>query len=77
MIKATGNLEFIVLSINGSILKYEYWKNKKLISNYNFDIIEEKDSKLLFTTLMKHNEDIPLVISWEDLRFLRKVGIRI
>lgn len=77
MIKATGNLEFIVLSVNGNILSYEYYCNKELSAKYNFDILEDKDSKLLFTTLMKHNEDIPICISWADIRFLRKVGIRI
>lgn len=77
MIKATGNLEFIVLNIEGNILHYEYWNRRELKAKYNFDVLEDRDSRLLFTTLMKHNDDLPICISWRDLRFLRKIGIRI
>ena len=51
MIKATGNLEFIVLNVECNILHYEYWKSRRLIANYNFDILENKDSRLFFTTI--------------------------
>lgn len=69
--------EFITIEIVGEYLLLEQFKGTKSISKHNIDIINNNAQKELFCALMKHNEDLPIVISWKDLRFLRRIGIRV
>ena len=77
MIRKIGQVDFIMIEVFGCTLVLTEYSNMKEKSRRSLDLIGNEASKTLFTTLMKHNEDLPIVISWKDLRFLRKIGIRI
>lgn len=69
--------EFIIICVHGEILTIEQYRGSKLIYKHDLDLLESECQKDLFNVMMKHNEDIPLVISWKDLKFLRKIGLRV
>ena len=68
----------IELIIFGDTLKVYKIKNNKIMNEFSFNLIDY-DFKYsgLFTYLMKSWSDYKLLVSWNDLRFLRKIGIRI
>ena len=68
---------FLVITVHGEIITLEEYKGTKLVYKHDLDILESESSKTLFTTIMKHDEDIPLIITYKDLCFLRKIGIRV
>lgn len=68
--------DFIVIECIGELLLITQYKGTKVVMKHTLDLIET-DQRTLFNVLMKHNEDLPLVISWKDLRFLRQIGLRV
>lgn len=69
--------EFIVINVHGEIVSLEQFRGRKLVMKHDLDLLDKSCERQLFNALMKHNQDIPLVISWKDLRFLRKIGVRV
>lgn len=69
--------EFIVINVHGEIVSLEQFRGRKLVMKHDLDLLDKSCERQLFNVLMKHNQDIPLVISWKDLRFLRKIGVRV
>lgn len=69
--------EFIVINVHGEIVSLEQYRGYKLVMKHDLDLLDKSCERQLFNALMKHNQDIPLVISWKDLRFLRKIGVRV
>lgn len=68
--------DFLVIECVGELLLLTQYRGSKVVMKHTLDLIET-DQRTLFNVLMKHNEDLPIIISWKDLRFLRKIGLRV
>ena len=68
--------DFVVIECVGELLLITQYRGTKVVMKHTLDLIET-DQRTLFNALMKHNQDIPLVITWKDLRFLRQIGLRV
>ena len=68
---------YIEIQVVGESLKVCKLKNKKIINYFTFDLIDYNFESDFFNALLKHWSDYKLIITWDDLRFLRKIGVRI
>lgn len=70
--------EYIFIDLTPTELYFIHVKNKKYINNFTFDLLNFTESqRRLLRTLLRHNKDLDLVITIDDLFYLRKLGIRI
>lgn len=69
---------YVQINIFDIKLKVFLIQNNHIIHEDTFDLLDSdfKESSL-FNVLMNHYKDYKVLISWQDLRFLRKIGIRI
>ena len=66
----------IIITCSGAYLFVNYTHKKKILSTYEFDLIDFKESqRVLLRQLLHHWCRIPLVITWEDYKYLRKLKI--
>ena len=69
---------YVRLKVYPGILILSIIKGKKIVLERRYDLIDIKEhQKRHLTALMKFYGDYELLTTWEDLQFIRSIGIRI
>ena len=70
--------KYLQIKFEDTLLIMRHFRNGILRDSRIYDILELKESgKKLISQWLHHYEEIPLITTYEELKYLRKCGIRI